>query len=172
MQPSVFRLAIKISSGNCFPLAPMFLGHLYTHLDLLHADKLVGVSYRVVAFMINMSLFQACLWEHLKEYKSKCKKLKDVATKFEKMSSVIADKCVGFRQGFPIIFKWSRAKGLAGLTDSLDKGTGFTWCPYSNLVLDFASRSPLLLMHGFAIGASGLKEGNMIRISYLASVKA
>ena len=27
MHPLVFRLAIKISYGNCFPLAPMFLGH-------------------------------------------------------------------------------------------------------------------------------------------------
>jgi hypothetical protein len=172
MQPSVFRLAIKISSGNCFPLAPMFLGHLYTHLDLLHADELVGASYCVVASVINMSLLQACLWEHLKEYRSKCRKLKDVAAKFEKMPSVIANKSVGFRQGFPIIFKWFGAKGLAGLMDSLDKGTGFTWRLYSNLVSDFASRSPLLLMHGFAIGASGLREGDMTRISYLASVKA
>jgi hypothetical protein len=172
MQPSVFRLAIKIFSGNCFPLAPMFLGHLYTHLDLLHVDELVGASCRVVASVINMSLLQACLWEHLKEYRSKCRKLKDVATKFEKMTSVIADKCVGFRQGFPIIFKWSGAKGLAGLMDSLDKGTGFTWRPYSNLVSGFASRSLLLLMHGSTIGASGLKKGDMTRISYLASVKA
>ena len=162
MQPSVFRLTIKIFSSNYFPLAPIFLGHLYTHLDLLHADELVGASCRVVAFVINMSLLQACLWERLKEYRSKCKKLKDVATKFEKMPFVIADKCVGFRQGFPIIFKWSGTKGLAGLMDSLDKGTGFTWRPYSNLVLGFASRSLLLLMHSSAIGASGLKEGNMI----------
>jgi hypothetical protein len=84
IQPLVFRLAIKISSGNCFPLALMFLGHLYTHLDLLHADELVGASCRVVASVINMSLLQACLWEHLKEYRSKCRKLKNVAAKFEK----------------------------------------------------------------------------------------
>uniref|UniRef100_A0A2N9H4V3 Uncharacterized protein n=1 Tax=Fagus sylvatica TaxID=28930 RepID=A0A2N9H4V3_FAGSY len=50
------------------------------------------------------------------EYRSKCRKLKDVVAKFEKMPSVIADKCVGFRQGFPIIFKWFRAKGLAGVS--------------------------------------------------------
>ena len=97
MHPLVFRLAIKISYGNCFPFAPMFLGHLYTHLDLLHVDELVGASCRVVASMINMSLLQACLWEHLKEYRSKCRKLKNVAAKFEKMPSVIADKCVRFR---------------------------------------------------------------------------
>uniref|UniRef100_A0A2N9EW30 Aminotransferase-like plant mobile domain-containing protein n=1 Tax=Fagus sylvatica TaxID=28930 RepID=A0A2N9EW30_FAGSY len=166
------KLAIKISSGNCFPLAPMFLGHLYTHLDLLHADELVGAFCRVVASVINMSLLQACLWEHLKKYRSKCRKLKDVAAKFEKMPSVIADKCVGFRQGFPIIFKWFEAKGLAGLMDSLDKGTRFTWRPYSNLASGFASRSPLLLMYGLAIGVPGLREGDMTRISYLASIKA
>uniref|UniRef100_A0A2N9J8I3 Aminotransferase-like plant mobile domain-containing protein n=1 Tax=Fagus sylvatica TaxID=28930 RepID=A0A2N9J8I3_FAGSY len=122
MHPLVFRLAIKISYGNCFPLAPMFLGHLYTHLDLLHVDELVGASCRVVASVINMSLLQACLWEHLKEYRSKCRKLKNVAAKFEKMPSVIADK------------------------------DGVYLAPYSNLVSGFASRSPLLLMHGSAIG--------------------
>jgi hypothetical protein len=29
-------LAIRISAGHCFPLAPLFLGHLYSQLDLLH----------------------------------------------------------------------------------------------------------------------------------------
>ena len=29
-------LAIRISTGYCFPLAPLFLGHLYSQLDLLH----------------------------------------------------------------------------------------------------------------------------------------
>ena len=104
----------------------MFLVHLYTHLDLFHADELVEAFYRVVVSMINMSLLQACLWEHLKKYESKCRKLKNVTAKFEKMPFVIVDKCMSFREGFPIVFKWFGAKGLAGLMDSLDKGTGFT----------------------------------------------
>ncbi|GMY23505.1 CHD3-type chromatin-remodeling factor PICKLE [Fagus crenata] len=88
------------------------------------------------------------------------------------MPSVIADKCMSFREGFSIVFKWFGAKGLTGLMDLLDKGTGFTWRPYSNFVSGFTSRSPLLLVHASAIGAFELREGDITRISYLASVRA
>ena len=39
MKPLYFRLAIKISVGVSLPLAPMFLGHLYVHLDILWSDE-------------------------------------------------------------------------------------------------------------------------------------
>ena len=37
-------LAIRISTGHCFPLAPLFLGHLYSQLDLLHDCEVKGDS--------------------------------------------------------------------------------------------------------------------------------
>ena len=39
MKPLYFWLAIKISVGVNLPLAPMFLGHLYVHLDILWSDE-------------------------------------------------------------------------------------------------------------------------------------
>ena len=39
IKPLYFRLAIKISAGVSLPLAPMFLGHLYVQLDILHNDE-------------------------------------------------------------------------------------------------------------------------------------
>ena len=39
IKPLYFRLAIKISAGVSLPLAPMFLGHLYIQLNILHSDE-------------------------------------------------------------------------------------------------------------------------------------
>ena len=39
IKPLYFHLAIKISAGVSLPLAPMFLGHLYVQLDILHNDE-------------------------------------------------------------------------------------------------------------------------------------
>ena len=39
IKPLYFRLTIKISAGVSLPLAPMFLGHLYVQLDILHNNE-------------------------------------------------------------------------------------------------------------------------------------
>ena len=39
IKPLYFLLAIKISAGVSLSLAPMFLGHLYVQLDILHNDE-------------------------------------------------------------------------------------------------------------------------------------
>ena len=42
-------LAIKISTGHCFPLAPLFLGHFYSQLDLQIFFWEHSVNYLFVA---------------------------------------------------------------------------------------------------------------------------
>uniref|UniRef100_A0A2N9G5S4 Aminotransferase-like plant mobile domain-containing protein n=1 Tax=Fagus sylvatica TaxID=28930 RepID=A0A2N9G5S4_FAGSY len=46
VKPLYFHIAIKIVVGVCFPLAPLLLGQLYTQLDLLHDEELVGKPYK------------------------------------------------------------------------------------------------------------------------------
>lgn len=48
VKPMFFRLAIQISRGVSLSLAPLYLGHLYSQLDLLHRDEVKGASYHVV----------------------------------------------------------------------------------------------------------------------------
>jgi hypothetical protein len=49
-------LAVKISTGCCFPLAPMFLGHLYSHLDLLHDFEVEGDSCHIIVTAFNTTV--------------------------------------------------------------------------------------------------------------------
>ena len=37
-----FPMAIKIFAGVSLPLGPLFLGYLYTQLDELHIDEIMG----------------------------------------------------------------------------------------------------------------------------------
>jgi hypothetical protein len=49
-------LAVKISIGCRFPLAPMFLSHLYSQLDLLHDYKVEGDSCHIIAVAFNTTM--------------------------------------------------------------------------------------------------------------------
>ena len=49
-------LAVKISIGCRFPLALMFLGHLYSQLDLLHDCEVEGDSCHIIDATFNTTV--------------------------------------------------------------------------------------------------------------------
>jgi hypothetical protein len=51
-------LAIRISTGHCFPLAPLFLGHLHSQLDLLHDCEVEVDSCYIFSAAFNTSALQ------------------------------------------------------------------------------------------------------------------
>ena len=51
-----FPLAICITRGISYPLVPMFLGHLYSQLDLVHADKLAGNSCYTISSSLQCTM--------------------------------------------------------------------------------------------------------------------
>ena len=51
-------LAIRISTEHCFPLAPLFLGHLYSQLDLLHDCEVEGDSCYILHATFNTTALQ------------------------------------------------------------------------------------------------------------------
>ncbi|OMO93094.1 hypothetical protein CCACVL1_06638 [Corchorus capsularis] len=56
-------LAIHISKGLQLPLGPLYLGSLYTRLDLLHEKIKTSMgAFEVVAFL-DLPFIQMCLWE-------------------------------------------------------------------------------------------------------------
>ena len=61
-------LAIKISTEHCFPLAPLFLGHLYSQLDLLHDCEVEGDSCYILLAVFNTIVLQTFFWEHSVNY--------------------------------------------------------------------------------------------------------
>ena len=57
VKSTFFPLAIKLAQGAQYPLAPLFLGHVYSQLDQLHGDEAAGDS----CYMITSSLYCAIL---------------------------------------------------------------------------------------------------------------
>jgi hypothetical protein len=66
-------LVVKISTGQCFPLAPLFLGHLYSQLDLLHDCEVEGDSCYILLAAFNTLVLQTFFWEHSVNYLSVAK---------------------------------------------------------------------------------------------------
>ena len=58
IKPLYFHLAIKISAGVSLPLAPMFLGHLYIQLDILHNDEQQAGSCHIVTSSVHSTILQ------------------------------------------------------------------------------------------------------------------
>jgi hypothetical protein len=61
-------LAVKICTGCCFPLALIFLGHLYSQLDLLHDCEVEGDYCHIIVAAFNTTVLQTFLWEHSVNY--------------------------------------------------------------------------------------------------------
>lgn len=58
VKSAFFPLAIRIARGISYPLALMFLGHLYSQLDLVHADELEGNSCYTITSSIHCTMLQ------------------------------------------------------------------------------------------------------------------
>ena len=51
-----FPLAIRLAQGAQYPLAPIFLGHVYSQLDLLHGDEAKGDSYYAITLFLHCAI--------------------------------------------------------------------------------------------------------------------
>ena len=51
-----FPLAFKLARGAQYPLAPMFLGHVYSQLDQLHGDGVEGDSCYVITSSLQCAI--------------------------------------------------------------------------------------------------------------------
>ncbi len=61
-------LAVKISTSYFYPLAPMFLGHLYSQLDLLHHCEVERDFCHILLVAFNTTVLQTFLWEYSVNY--------------------------------------------------------------------------------------------------------
>jgi hypothetical protein len=131
VKPLYFRLAVKISTGNSFPLAAMFLGHFYTQLDLLHADEMAGESCHIVATVFNSTVLQAFLWEHAASYSTDGRRPSDSRQKFASMPEAVATRFEFLQTSVPSVYRWVGAKFYdSELVPSLDEEDFVLWRPY------------------------------------------
>ena len=58
VKSSFFPLAIKLAQDTQYPLAPLFLGHVYSQLDQLHGDEAKGDSCYVISSSLHYAILQ------------------------------------------------------------------------------------------------------------------
>ena len=118
-----FPLAVKLAKGYSFPLAPYFLGTLYSHLDRFTLDlKRSWGRFQIETFVLGAFL-QILLWEHFMNYAPILKALNSFKTSLPSS------------QGLPRSWRWNRAMVSSDsfLCKVLDDPTDCTARPYSPL---------------------------------------
>ena len=71
IKSALFPLAISLAQGAQYPLAPMFLGHVYSQLDQLHGDEVEGDSCYVITSSLHCAILQVARCRNLKFVKDK-----------------------------------------------------------------------------------------------------
>ena len=89
----------------------MFLGHVYSQLDLLHGDEVEGNSYYTITSSLYCAILQVFMWDRSSTTLDKCRNLKYVKDKLQGSPSVIKGLCGNSTNSHPIIFRWSNLKG-------------------------------------------------------------
>ena len=56
IKSALFPLAISLAKGAQYPLAPMFLGHVYSQLDQLHGDEADGDSCYAITSSLHCAI--------------------------------------------------------------------------------------------------------------------
>ena len=101
-----FPLAIRLAQSSQYPLVPMFQGHVYSQLDLLHGDEVKGDSCYVITMSLHCAILQVVMWDRSSVTLAKCRSLKFVRDKFQESPDVIKGLCGSSTDSHPIIFRW------------------------------------------------------------------
>jgi hypothetical protein len=125
----------------------LLLGQLYTQLDLLHAEELIGASCHIVATAFNLSIVHTFLWEHGLEYITKGRKPYEARNKFASTPEEVVAHVGNFQGDVPAVYRWVGSKFYDhSLIPSLDSESKVCWRPYGVTHHGFAYDS---VMSGF-----------------------
>uniref|UniRef100_A0A2N9HP85 Aminotransferase-like plant mobile domain-containing protein n=1 Tax=Fagus sylvatica TaxID=28930 RepID=A0A2N9HP85_FAGSY len=100
-------LAIRISAGYCFPIAPLFLGHLYSQLDLLHDCEIQGDSCYILSAVFNTSVLQTFFWEHSVSYTPIARDRSAAWGRFSDLPREFLEQFPDFRANLPLVYRWA-----------------------------------------------------------------
>ena len=82
----------------------MFLGHVYSQLDLLHGDEVEGNSCFAISSSLHYAILQVFMWDRSSVTLAKRRSLKFVKDKFQGSPNVIKGLCGSSTNSYPIIF--------------------------------------------------------------------
>ena len=109
--------------------SPMFLGHVYFQLDLLHGDEVEGNSCYAITSSLHYAILQVFMWNYSSITLAKCRNLKFVKDKFQGSLDVIKGPCGSSTDSHPIIFRWANIKGGSlNLVELFDQVGHLSWC--------------------------------------------
>ena len=89
----------------------MFLGHVYSQLDLLHGDEVEGNSCYTITSSFHYAILQEFMWDRSSVTLAKCRNLKYVKDKFHGSLDMIKGLCGSSIDNHLIIFHWFNLKG-------------------------------------------------------------
>uniref|UniRef100_A0A2N9FCT9 Aminotransferase-like plant mobile domain-containing protein n=1 Tax=Fagus sylvatica TaxID=28930 RepID=A0A2N9FCT9_FAGSY len=168
-----FPLAVKIAAGVCFPFAPLLLRQLYTQLDMLHAEELVGASCHIVTTALNSSIVHTFLWEHALEYIKKGRKPYEARNKFAPIPEAVAANVGDFQGDVPVVFRWVGNKFYDhSLIPSLDSKSKVCWRPYGVTYCGFSYESVMAGFRNIEAQDYTLIVGDIGSLSYLSATNA
>jgi hypothetical protein len=126
-------LAIRISMRHCFPLAPLFLGHLYSQLNLLHDYEIAGDSCYILSAAFNTSALQTFFWEHSISYIFAARDRSTAWGRFSDLPQKFLDHFPSFRDNLPLVYRWVGLKPRDhDLVDALDYEENVLFRPYGD----------------------------------------
>jgi hypothetical protein len=99
-------LAVKISTDYCFSLAPLFLGYLYSQLDLLHDCEVERDSCYILLAGFNTTVLQTFFWEHSVSYIFVAKDKIAAWGRFSDLPQRFLDRFPDFQNNLPLIYHW------------------------------------------------------------------
>ena len=127
VKPLYFWLAIKISAGVSWPLAPMLLGNFYVQLDILRSDRDQVSSYHIVTTSVHSTIPQHLLYECCVRLLAKRRPVRFAKERYLSCPRVIIDFCGRFKFDFPLAFHWVGLKPIDHpVVEFFDKGVEFS----------------------------------------------
>uniref|UniRef100_A0A2N9EGU8 Aminotransferase-like plant mobile domain-containing protein n=1 Tax=Fagus sylvatica TaxID=28930 RepID=A0A2N9EGU8_FAGSY len=164
-------LAIRISAGYCFPIAPLFLGHLYSQLDLLHDCEIQGDSCYILSAVFNTSVLQTFFWEHSVSYTPIARDRSAAWGRFSDLPREFLEQFPDFRANLPLVYRWVGLKTHDhDLVDALDYEENVLFRPYGEDYPGFTCASILRKFYEPFPLIRDLKADDYRSLSYLSTV--
>uniref|UniRef100_A0A2N9F5W0 Aminotransferase-like plant mobile domain-containing protein n=1 Tax=Fagus sylvatica TaxID=28930 RepID=A0A2N9F5W0_FAGSY len=164
-------LTIRISTGHCFPFAPLFSGHLYSQSDLLHDCKVEGDSCYILFAAFNTSALQTFFWEHSVSYLFAAKDKSATWGRFSDLPREFLDRFPDFRNNLPLVYRWVGLKTRDyDLVDALNHEENVLFRPYGDDYPGFTCVSVFSRFYQPTSLIRDLKVDDYRSLTYLSTV--
>lgn len=122
----LFPLAVALSSGRRFPLAPIYLGNLYYRLDLIGESFTRSMGHKCFVDIVFLQQFL-------------CERFPNWAPLPLKTHSAVDEVSMPHRA-----WRWNKTSSAVPLADFIDREDAFVFRPYTTLVEKLTQEAFLL----------------------------